>query len=269
MIQGAVENRVVVRGAGEMASGVIRRLVLAGFEVIALEKPDPCCVRRYVCFAEAYFRKEFAVEEITAVLVNSTHEAVNTRAERRVALMVDPGASRLPALKPVAVVDGRMLKEGIDTRLDMAPIVLGLGPGFTAGENCHAAIETHRGMDPGRVLYAGSPERDTGVPADVNGFTIQRVLRSPANGEFVSECEITDAVKSRQVLGSVAGVAVISEIDGMVRGLIHDGLTVTAGQKIGDVDPRGLKEHCYRVSDKADAIGRGVLEAITTLKAGL
>ncbi len=269
MIEKAVQNRVVVRGAGEMASGVIRHLVLAGFEVIALEKPAPCCVRRYVCFAEAYFQKKTTVEEITAILVNSTREATAAAGDRCVPLLIDPQARELSALTPLAVVDGRMLKEGIDTHKDMAPIVIGLGPGFVAGENCHAAVETNRGDNLGHIFYSGSPQKDTGIPSEVNGFSHQRVLRSPADGKFIATCKITDIVKSGQVLGHVTGVSVVSEIDGVVRGMIHDGLTVSSGQKIGDVDPRGIKERCFRVSDKADAIGRGALEALTVLKTRL
>lgn len=268
MTRDIAQNRVIVRGAGEMASGVIRRLVLAGFEVIALEKPDPCCVRRYVCYAEAYFRKEYTVEGITALLVESPREALAVCSER-VPLLIDPQANQLLALKPVAVIDGRMLKGDIDTDINMVPIVIGLGPGFSAGKNCNTAIETHRGNDLGRVIYTGSPQEDTGIPSEVNGFNLQRVLRAPADGKFVAACKITDSVKSGQVLGHVEGASVVSEIDGMVRGLIHDGLTVSAGQKIGDVDPRCVKEHCYRMSDKADTIGRGVIEALVTLKAKL
>jgi xanthine dehydrogenase accessory factor len=159
-----------------------------------------------------------------------------------------------------------MLKQEVDTDLDMAPIVIGLGPGFVAGENCHAAIETNRGSDLGRVFYAGCPQADTGVPASVNGFSHQRVLRSPADGEFVSYCKITDLVASGQVLGEVAGVSVVSRIDGIVRGMIHDGLKVSVGQKIGDVDPRCIEEHCYTMSDKANAIGKAALDALVVLR---
>ena len=261
-----VQNRVLVRGAGEMASGVIRRLVIAGFEVIALEKPAPSCIRRYVCYAETFFKEKVTVEGVTAVLVNSAEEASATTSSRCVPLLVDPKAEQLPVLAPVAVIDGRMLKQEVDTDLDMAPIVIGLGPGFVAGENCHAAIETNRGSDLGRVFYAGCPQADTGVPASVNGFSHQRVLRSPADGKFASYCKITDLVESDQILGEVAGIAVVSRIDGIVRGMIHDGLKVSIGQKIGDVDPRCIKEYCYKISDKANAIGEAALEALVVLK---
>jgi len=266
MIRHSVQNRVVVRGAGEMASGVIRHLVTAGYEVIALEQPSPTCIRRYVCYAEAFFKEKITIEGVTAVFVKSAEEACAITNEQCVPLLVDPEASQLPVLTPMAVIDGRMLKQEANADLDAGPIVIGLGPGFIAGENCHAAVETSRGCDLGRVIYTGSPRADTGVPAPVDGFSLQRVLRSPADGEFISCCKITDIVESGQVLGEVAGVSVVSGINGIVRGLINDGLEVSAGQKIGDLDPRCVKEYCFEISDKANAIGRGVLEALMFLK---
>ncbi len=267
MIRRVVPNRVIVRGAGEVASGVIRRLSMAGLEVIALERPAPTCIRRYVCYAEAFFEKEVSVEGVTAVLVDSAEAACASAGNRRVPLLIDPEADQLPVLAPLAVVDGRMLKQESDTNLELAPIVIGVGPGFVAPENCQAVVETNRGFDLGRVIYTGSPQAYTGAPAPVEGFSHQRVLRSPAEGEFVSRCQITDLVKSGQVLGEVAGVPVIGRITGVVRGLIHDGLSVSKGQKIGDLDPRNIREYCYRMSDKANAVGGGVLEAVMALKA--
>jgi xanthine dehydrogenase accessory factor len=220
-----------------------------------------------VCYAEAFFKENVTVEGVAAVLVNSAEEANKVAGNGSVPVLVDPRASQLHALAPMAVVDGRMLKRDIDSDLDMAPIVIGLGPGFAAGENCHAAIETSRGDDLGRVYFTGCPRSDTGVPVPVNGFSRERVLRSPADGEFTSNCGITDIVEAGQVLGEVVGVSVVSGIDGIVRGIIHDGLKVTIDQKIGDVDPRCDKERCYVISEKANAIGRGALEALTKLKA--
>jgi xanthine dehydrogenase accessory factor len=250
-----------------MASGVIRHLFRTGFEVIALEMPLPTCIRRHVCYAEAVFKEIITVEGVTAVLVNSSKDANKVAGGGRVPVLVDPMAGQLHALVPIVVVDGSMLKRDIDTDLDMAPIVIGLGPGFAAGENCHAAVETSRGDDLGRVYFTGCPRSDTGVPAPVNGFSRQRVLRSPADGEFTSNCRITDIVKAGQILGDVAGISVVSEIDGIVRGIIHDGLKVTIGQKIGDLDPRCDKERCLEISEKANVIGKGALEALTILKA--
>jgi xanthine dehydrogenase accessory factor len=260
-----VENRVVVRGAGELASGVIRRLATSDFEVIALEQPVPTFVRRHVCYAEALFKGTVTVAGITAVRVSSATEAETLAGSRSVPILVDPEARQVPALAPLAVVDGRMLKQGVDVDLKMAPIVIGLGPGFVVGRNCHAAVETNRGSDLGRILYDGEPRAYNGVPAAVSGYSRERVVRSPTDGEFTSCCDITDLVRSGQVLGEVAGVSVIAGIDGIVRGMIHSGLKVSRGQKIGDLDPRGSAERCYRMSGKAEAVGEAVLEAITSL----
>jgi xanthine dehydrogenase accessory factor len=262
-------NRVIVRGAGEMASGVIRRLSVAGFDVIALEKPNPACIRRYVCFAEAFYKKEILVDGVTAILVNSVEEALAVSGKRHVPLLIDSKAEFVSEFMPVAVIDGCMLKRKGDTNLDMAPVVIGLGPGFTVGENCHAAVETKRGIDLGRVMHSGSPREDTRIPEAVNGYSHQRLLRAPTDGEFISHCKITDIVKSGQILGEVDGVSVIAEMDGMVRGMIHNGLKVTTGQKIGDIDPRCVRDHCFKISDRANAVGGGALEALMALKAGI
>lgn len=269
MIPSPVKSRVVIRGAGEMASGVIWRLVSAGYEVIALEIPEPCFVRRFVCYGEARYESQVTIEGITCTLVKSASEAEQVACEGSVPLLIDPEAEHLQKLAPIAVVDARMLKQNIPANLQATPYLIGLGPGFVAGENCHAAVETNRGSNLGHVLYSGQPQPDTGTPAPVNGFAHQRLLRSPADGEFVSHCRITENVKIGQVVGMVADVNVTAEIDGMVRGLIHDGLTVTTGQKIGDIDPQCEKERCLRISEKAKTIGEGVLQAIKALKASI
>ncbi|UCD94926.1 MAG: EF2563 family selenium-dependent molybdenum hydroxylase system protein [Candidatus Zixiibacteriota bacterium] len=269
MSQHFVPNRVVVRGAGEMASGVIRRLVAAGFDVIALEQPAPTCIRRYVCYAEAFYEGEVSVEGITCVLVNSVDDAVTEVHNRRVPLLVDPKAEQVSLLAPEVVIDGRMLKRESETDINLAPLVIGLGPGFVAGENCHAVIETNRGPDLGRVIYNGSARAYTGTPAPISGFSAERLVLSPADGLFASFCLIGDTAKPGQVLGAVSDVPVVSRIEGTVRGIVRDGLEVSAGQKIGDVDPRGIREYCHKMSDKANAVGEGTLQAIISLKAGI
>jgi xanthine dehydrogenase accessory factor len=248
-----------------MASGVIKHLLLAGYEVIALEKPAPSCVRRCVCFAEAIYEERVTVEGVTAILVSTVEEAVATTGNLIVPLLIDPEAAHLSHLAPSAVVDGRMLKKRSKKNLGAAPAVIGLGPGFVVSDNCHAAIETNRGTNLGRVLYAGSPQAYSGVPASVEGHTGKRVVRAPAEGMFEARCRITDTVRTGQVLGRVASVEVIGAIDGVVRGLIHEGSEVVLGQKIGDIDPRGDRELCHQMSDKANVIGHGVLQALRTL----
>lgn len=248
-----------------MASGVIKHLALAGYEVIALERPAPTCVRRGVCFAEAVFEERLTIEGVTAVLSNSLEWSPVTAADPIVRVLIDPEATLLSSLAPVVLVDGRMLKQQGNSHLGLAPIVVGLGPGFTAPENCHVVIETNRGPNLGQALNAGSPEAYSGVPAPVLGYSRERVLRSPATGKFEARCQIGETVRKGQVLGQVGSVAVIGTIDGIVRGLIRSGLEVTSGQKIGDIDPRGEKERCYQMSGKANAIGIGVLNALRTM----
>ncbi len=261
-----VLNRIVVRGAGEMASGVIHRLATAGCEVIALERPSPTCIRRHVCFAEAYYKKRATVASVSAVLVDSPEDAIALAASGEVPLLIDPDAAFLSILTPLAVIDGRMLKEDVRADINLAPVTIGLGPGFIAGVNCRAIVETNRGSDLGQVIYNGPSQAYTGIPTPVSGYDLQRVLRSPADGIFLSRRRITDIVKAGQSVGEVSGIKVTSHIDGIIRGLIHNGLSVTSGMKIGDIDPRGLEEYCYSISDKARAVGEGVLEAIRTLK---
>jgi xanthine dehydrogenase accessory factor len=202
---------------------------------------------------------------VKAVLVGTVEEAEATTGELVIPVLIDPEADLISELTPAAVVDGRMLKEYNEVSLDMAPIVIGLGPGFTVSDNCHAAVETNRGPDLGCVLYAGSPQAYTGIPATVEGYTRQRVLRSPSEGTFEARCSITDTVNKDQVLGRVGSTEVTATIDGVVRGLIHDGLDVVSSQKIGDIDPRGNPERCYQMSGKANAIGLGALDALGTL----
>jgi xanthine dehydrogenase accessory factor len=249
-----------------MASGVISRLFMAGFRVIALEIPSPLCIRRHVCFAEACFEKQVTVEGVNAVLADSVKEAVSLAQKRYIPILIDPEANSLPLLNPIAVIDARMLKEASDASLDQAPITIGLGPGFDAGINCHAVVETNRGINLGRVIYNGSCQPDTGVPAQVGGYDLQRVLRSPAAGGFKSRCKIGDMVKSGQIVGEVNGRYITTNIDGILRGLIHDGISVSQGMKIGDIDPQGIKKYCYKISDKANAIAGGILEALLALK---
>lgn len=257
---------MVVRGGGEMASGVIRRLFLAGFEVIALEQEKPNCIRRTVCFAEAVYESEVTVEDVTARLVHTADGVSSLVAEGCVPVFIDTEARLLPVLNASIVVDARMLKQNINATLDLAPIVIGLGPGFFAGSNCHAAVETNRGFDLGRAIYDGTPQAYTGVPSRVEGVSKNRLLCSPADGNLKAYKKIGGEVESGEIIGEVSDRPVRCRIGGVLRGLARDGLTVKRGQKIGDIDPRGIREYCFKVSDKANAIAGGVLEAIYVLR---
>lgn len=256
------EINIAIRGAGELASAAVRRLALAGFRVIALEKAEPECVRRAVCFAEAVYDGEVIVEGVAGVLAKTFDDAEKIIRSGRVPIFIDPDADCVRNNAFDFVIDARMLKRGIETTFKMAPIVIGLGPGFTVGKNCHAAVETNRGANLGRVLYERSTSEDTGIPAAVDGKTVERVLRSPADGIFHASGNIGDRVEIGSAIGNVAGLSVKCEIGGILRGIIRDGTHVGKGQKIGDIDPRGIREYCFKISDKANAVAGGVMEAV-------
>lgn len=265
MISRPSQKRVVVRGAGELASGVINKLSQSGFQVVALEQEHPSCVRRYVCYAEAVYEGEVSISGVTAKRVDAPNSAKEMLDAGIVPVLIDPNAASLKIFKPSILIDGRLLKRNIDTLINMAPVVIGLGPGFVARENCHAAVETNRGDNLGKVIYRGNPEADTGIPAPIEGITIDRVLRAPANGILQCCHHIGDFVKHGDRIANVAGLPVLCRINGVIRGLARDGLKVKQDQKIGDVDPRGVRESCFNISDKVHTVADGVLEAISTL----
>jgi xanthine dehydrogenase accessory factor len=250
---------VVVRGGGELATAAARLLFLSGFPVVVLERAQPLAVRRLVAFSEAVFTGEIVVDGVRARRVPAADlgPAVDF-----VPVAVDPQGSAVARLRPSVLVDARMLKRNDGTSRADAALVIGLGPGFTAGEDVHAVIETQRGSDLGRVLWAGPAEPDSTHPAAVLGYTEKRVVRAPGAGPFRAQARIGDIVIPGQVLGTVGATPVTAVIAGLVRGLIADGLEVPAGIKIGDIDPRGPGIDPARISDKARAVAAGVLEAV-------
>lgn len=254
--------RILVRGGGDLASGVVVRLHRAGWQVIVTELPHPLAVRRYVAFAQAVFNGKVKVEDVDACRVNNYTEAENAITQGVVAVMVDPDLAVRKDFQPHVLIDGRMRKMPSDLPINSAPLVIGLGPGFTAGQDCHAVIETKRGPFLGRVIWQGQAQPDTGVPERVGEHQEERVLRAPADGELVTILEIGAYVKSGQEIARVAEHPVLAPFDGIIRGLLADGIPVQAGVKIGDVDPRTDAQLSRMVSDKALAIGGGVLEAI-------
>lgn len=256
---------VLIRGGGDLASGVALRLHRVGLGVVISELTQPLAVRRTVSFAEAIYSGVTAVEGITAQRVKEPGDraAIRHILDRgQIPVVIDPQAAVLATLKPAVVVDGRMKKRADDKMPDGVQLFIGLGPGYVAGENCHAVIETNRGHMLGRVIWKGAPEADTGIPDRVGEKQEERVLRAPVAGLLQTRAEIGDHLQGGDLVAEVGGQAVRAPFGGVLRGLLHPGIKVRAGVKIGDVDPRDDPRYCTMVSDKSLAIGGGVLEAI-------
>jgi xanthine dehydrogenase accessory factor len=248
----------LLRGAGDLATGVAWRLTRAGFPVVATELATPLTVRRTVALSTAVTDGSVDIEGMIGHLASSEEDAVSLAGSGVVAVLVSP---ELPDIEAAILVDARLAKRNIDTTIDDADLVVGLGPGFAAGIDCDAVVETLRGPRLGRAIWAGSAEPDTGTPGTIAGRTVERVLRAPVAGRVEWSVPIGDQVVAGQELGTVAGVPVAAEFDGVVRGLVLDGSEALAGLKIGDVDPR-RDASWQEISDKALAIGGGVLEAV-------
>lgn len=258
--------RVLVRGGGDLASGAILRLHRAGCQVIVLELDQPRAVRRYVSFAQAVYDGEIRVEEILARHVTGLDDALRVLDAGIVPVLVDPHLTALEYFRPHVILDGRMLKKPPEIGMDAAALVIGLGPGFTAGTDCHAVVETNRGSFLGRVIWHGRAQEDTGIPEKVGGYRAERVLRAPVKGQIESVMKIGQHLAAGQVVARVGEAAVLAPFNGVLRGLMMDGLVVNEGEKIGDVDPRDDPRLCWLVSDKALSIGGGVIEAILSTK---
>lgn len=260
---------VVIRGAGDIATGIALRLWRSGCNIIMLELPKPTAIRRTVCFSQAVHCGTWQVEGVEARLAADSREALALAWQGRIALLADPEGCSLSALSPDAVVDAILAKRNLGTTMGQAPVVIGVGPGFTAGVDCHAVVETMRGHDLGRVLYHGSAMADTGIPGEIAGCRAERLLRAPADGVFHRILEIGDRVAPGDIAAEVGGLPMRCAIGGILRGILEDGTEVFAGMKSGDVDPRGIPDYCTRVSDKAMAVGGGVLEAVLRLSGAL
>lgn len=260
---------VVVRGAGDLATGIALRLHRAGCSLVMLDVAEPTSVRRTVCFSEAVRLGEAQVEDVSARLCKDSGEALEVCSAGDVSVLVDPDGTSIPVLRPQAVVDAILAKRNLGTTKDLAPIVIGVGPGFTAPVDCHAVVETKRGHYLGRVILDGSPIPNTGVPGNIGGFTTERVLRAPADGPFEPLAKIGDVVHAGDVVAQVAGEPMRATIDGVLRGLLQGGVPVVRSMKSGDIDPRCQREHCFSASDKARAVGGGVLEALLGLSGRL
>ena len=252
---------VFSRGAGDLASGVALRLHRAGLQVVMAEIPRPTAIRRTVAFSQAVALGETTVEDVTARRATvDTAAAVLSAGE--IPVLVDPTGDTIPVLKPRVVVDAILAKRNLGTAITDAEVVIALGPGFTAGVDCHAVVETMRGHTLGRVIWEGAALPNTNIPGLIGGFAGERVLRAPADGIFRPTLEIGALVKAGDVAGYVGEMPMVCTISGVLRGILPPDTPVHQGMKSGDVDPRARVEHCYTVSDKALALGGGVLEAI-------
>lgn len=265
---------IIIKGAGDLASGVAYRLKRSGFPLIMTELAAPSFVRRTVSYGQAVYSGETSVEGIVARRVASPAEARQLAASPVIPLLVDPQAAAIPLLNPQVLVDAIMAKVNTGTTLHDAPLVIALGPGFTAGQDCHAVIETNRGHWLGRVIYPGGgllgngqAEPNSHTPGQMKGVTSDRVLRAPAAGHVTPHARIGDRLAAGQLIASVNGHEIRAAFAGVLRGLLHSDVPVTPGFKIGDLDPRGEVSHCFTISDKSLAIGGGVLEAILASEA--
>jgi xanthine dehydrogenase accessory factor len=256
------ERRILVRGAGDMATAVAWRLHMAGFPVVMTEVERPLAVRRRVAFCEAVWDGTAEVEGIRATRIQGPAEAASIQARGEIPVLVDPNLETMEELSPDVLVDATLAKKNLGVSRNLAPLVIGVGPGFCAGVDVHMVVETKRGHNLGRVITEGEAYPNTGVPGVIGGYGMERVLRAPADGVFEPEVRLGDRVSSGQVVARVSGERLRTEIDGVVRGLIRPGLTVQKGLKVGDVDPRGDVSFVDTISDKARAVAGGVLESI-------
>ena len=263
---------VALKGAGDLATGVIHRLVRAGFPVMAAELPQPTVLRRTVAFAEAVTAGEMTVEGLTAQRADSVEEILAALNKGFVPVVVDPDGILRKQMQPTVLVEATLSKYNSGITIDDAPIVIALGPGYEAGKDVHAVVETNRGHNLGRVYLEGYAEPNTGVPGSIGGYSSERLLRAPCAGTIFGLRQIGDTVQAGETVAFVKAnaassdeVPIVAALSGILRGLVRDGLMVGPGMKVGDIDPRAVREHCFTISDKSRAVAGGVLEAVMYL----
>ena len=264
---GIFNNLIIIRGAGDLATAVAIRLHNSGFRVVCLEVAKPTVIRRTVSFAQAVFEGQACVEGLHARLV-SIDDIDKTFSEDVVPVLIDPAGDAIRILHPAVLIDAIIAKRNLGTTRNMAPFTVALGPGFVAGVDVDCVVETARGHNLARLIYSGSAAPNTGIPGNIEGFTSERVIHSPCSGTFRSVKKIGDIVAKGDVIAEVNGMPVCATIDGMIRGLLHDGLDVPEHFKIADIDPRGSRADYLTCSDKARALGGAVLEAVMNYLSG-
>ncbi|MDY4921001.1 MAG: selenium-dependent molybdenum cofactor biosynthesis protein YqeB [Phascolarctobacterium sp.] len=260
--------RIIVRGGGDLATGVIHRLWSAGFEPLVLECAQPAAIRRQVALSEAVYAGEATVEGMTGVRIENLSEAVAVWQAGKVPVLVDDAAACVDILRPDIVIDAIIAKRNLGTRMDMAPLTIALGPGFVAGVDVHAVVETKRGHNLGRIIRSGAAAPNSGIPGVIAGFGKERVLHAEAEGVLHIVQDIGSIVDQGQVIAEIHGAdgvvtPVYATLSGIIRGMIREGFVVTRGFKIADIDPRQEElANCFTISDKARCIAGSVLELV-------
>lgn len=255
--------KILIKGAGDLATGIAVRLYQCGHRIVMTEIEKPLTVRRMVAFSRAVYEGEAVVEDICGRMVTTLEEAEQVVSDGEIAVIVDPVAEIRNQFQPDVIIDAILAKKNLGTKVTDAPFVIGVGPGFTAGKDCHCVIETKRGHTLGNVIWKGSAIPNTGVPGNVGGYTIERLIRASAPGNMEAIVSIGDMVQEGQVVAYTGGKPVYAKMTGIVRGMLQNDVTVEENLKIGDIDARCERSHCFTISDKARSIGGAALEAVT------
>lgn len=259
---------ILIRGGGDIATGIAHRLFMSGLKVVIVDVEYPTAIRRKVSFCEAIYSGEIEIEDVKGVLCENIEQIYDNINKNNIPVYIDEDADIISDLNPIAVVDSILAKRNLGTNKDMAPITIGVGPGFYAGRDVDLVVETNRGHFLGKVIKEGSAIADTGIPGNIIGYTSERIIRATSDGVVKNFHNIGDIVKAGDIVCTTGAVAVQANIDGVLRGIIKEGLYVKKDMKIGDIDPRAIVDYTYTISDKARAIGGGVLEAIMHMKGG-
>lgn len=262
-------DTVIIRGGGDLATGIAHKLFEAKYKILILEIDKPLAVRRTVAFGEAVFEHEITVEGVKAILAKDKEDILRIWNLGAIPVYVDGEGKIIKDIRPLVVVDAIIAKRNLGTNKSMAPITIGIGPGFEAGKVVDLTIESNRGPNLGKIIYSGKASEDTGLPSSVMGYTKERVLRAPRDGMVTSFYKIGDTINKGEVICKVGDKKLLAPFTGLLRGMIKEEIYANKGLKIGDIDPRCINEYAYTISDKAKTNGDSVLKGIEYLKAEL